>query len=71
MAVALKAPVIPMTGPDPDKHMEAHDFILMVKAHSEMDLKKLAKFGELICPGGGKIILEKVRQVRAREKLQV
>lgn len=69
MAIAMKAPVISMVGCDPDKHMDAHDFILMVKTNPDIDLNKLAKFGELICAHGGKIILEKVRQVRAGEKL--
>jgi hypothetical protein len=71
MAITMKAPLIPMIGADPDKHMDAHDLILMVKSNPEIDMKKLADFAELVCSGGGKMILQKVRRVRAGEKLQI
>ena len=71
MAIAMKAPVISMIGADPDKYMDGHDFMFMVKTNPEIDLEKLAELSEQICLGGGRIILEKVRQVRAGEKLQL
>ena len=70
MALALKlAPMISLNRSDEDKHIDAHDFITMIKVNPEIDLKKLAELGETIYPGGGKEIVEKVRQVRAGEKL--
>jgi hypothetical protein len=41
----------------------------MIDCNSDIDLEKLATFGELVYPGGGKEIVEKVRQVRNNEKL--
>jgi len=41
----------------------------VVKRNPEIDLEKLAELGDLVYPGGGKEIVEKVRQVRAGEKL--
>jgi hypothetical protein len=43
----------------------------MVKANPTIDLAKLAGFGEIIYPGGGRDIGEKVRRVRAGEKLRL
>jgi hypothetical protein len=70
MALAMKfAPMISLTRDDAKKHLDAHDFIQMVRANPEIDADKLAQLGELVYPGGGQEILEKVRQVRAGEKL--
>jgi hypothetical protein len=70
MALAMKfAPMISLTREDEKKHLDAHDFILMVKANPEIDLEKLAELGQLVYNGGGQEILEMVRKVRAGEKL--
>ena len=43
MALAMKfAAMISLHRQDEAKHVDAHDFILMVKTNSEIDLKKLA-----------------------------
>jgi hypothetical protein len=51
--------------------MDAHDFIQIVDVNPDIDLETLAQLGELFYPGGGKEIVEKVRQVRAGEKLNL
>jgi hypothetical protein len=72
MALAMKfAPMISLTREDYKKHMDASDFIRMVKMNPDIDLGKLAALGELVYPGGGTEIVEKVRQVRAGERLQL
>jgi hypothetical protein len=72
MAITMKfAPMISLHRKDEDKHQDAHDFIRMIKVNPNIDLKKLADLGDLVYPGGGKEIVEKVRQVRAGEKLNL
>jgi hypothetical protein len=70
MALALKFG--PMVSPNRvlgKKRQDAADFTLMVDAHPEIDMAKLAELGELVYPGGGKEIVEIVRKIRAGEKL--
>jgi hypothetical protein len=70
MALAMKfAPMISLTRDDAKKYMDAHDFIQMVRVNPDIDLEKLSELGDLVYPGGGQEIVEKVRQVRAGEKL--
>lgn len=72
MALAMKfAPMISLTREDAKKYMDAHDFILIVQANPEIDLDQLAVLGEIVYPGGGKEIVEKVEAVRAGKKLQL
>jgi hypothetical protein len=72
MALAMKfAPMISLTRADEKKHMDAHDFIRIVKVNPEIDLEKLAELGELVYNGGGQEILELVRRVRSGERLQL
>jgi hypothetical protein len=72
MALAMKfAPMVSPIREDAKKYMDAHDFILIVKANPDIDLEKLAELGDLVYPEGGKELLEKVRQVRAGEKLNL
>lgn len=72
MALALKfAPMVSLTRSDIDKYQDAHDFGQMVISNPEIDLENLEKLGDLVYPGGGKELVEKVRQVRAGEKLQL
>jgi len=72
MALALKlAPMISLVREDEKKYKDAADFISMVKFNPAIDLEKLAELGDLVYPGGGKEIVEKVRQVRAGERLQL
>jgi predicted nucleotidyltransferase len=54
---------------DENKHVDAHDFIRMIKQNPELDEAKLAELASLIYPDGAKDILEMVRKVRAGEKL--
>ena len=43
----------------------------MVKANPDIDLERLAELGELVYPGGGKEIVDKVDQVRRGEALKL
>lgn len=71
MALAMKfSAMISLTREDYKKHMDAADLIRMVKVNSDIDLAKLAMLGDLVYPGAGKEIVDKVRQVRAGERLQ-
>jgi hypothetical protein len=70
MALTMKfAPMVSLHRRDAEKFQDAHDFIHMVESNPKIDLKKLAELGDLVYPEGGKELLEKVRQVRAGEKL--
>jgi len=70
MALAMKfAPMISLNRREEDKLQDAHDFILMVKANRDIDLKKLSELGDLVYSTGGIELLELVRKVRAGEKL--
>jgi hypothetical protein len=70
IALAMKfASMISLVRADEKKHLDAHDFITMVKANPDVDFTKLEELGELIYPGGGKEIVEKVQQVRTGQKL--
>jgi hypothetical protein len=72
MALALKfAPMISLNRRDIDKYQDAHDFGQIIFANPDIDLDKLAELGETVYPGGGQEIVEKVRQVRAGEKLNL
>jgi hypothetical protein len=63
--------MISLNRADYKKYMDAADFIRIVNVNSDIDLEKLSQLGELVYPGGGKEIVEKIRQVRAGEKLQL
>ncbi len=72
LALALKfAPMVSLLRADEKKHMDAHDFIKMVKMNADIDLETLSELGDLVYAGGGQEILEKVRQVRAGERLEL
>lgn len=72
MAIAMKfAPMVSLFRQNEDKFQDAHDFMYMIKSNPEIDLPKLEELGDLVYPGGGKEIVEKVRQVRAGEKLNL
>jgi len=72
LALALKfAPMVSLYRSDEDKYQDAHDFIYMVKSNADIDLETLAELGDLVYPGGGKEIVERVRQVRVGEKLNL
>jgi hypothetical protein len=72
MALAMKfASMISLHRADIDKYQDAHDFGRMVISNPEIDLEKVAQLGELVYPGGGNEIAEKIRQVRAGEKLNL
>jgi hypothetical protein len=72
MAAAMKfAPMISLTREDAKKYLDAHDFIRIVRVNPALDEKKLEELGDLVYPGGGKELLEKVRQVRAGERLNL
>jgi hypothetical protein len=72
MALAMKfAPMISLTREDHKKFMDAADFTRMIKVNAAINLETLAKLGELVYPGGGQELVDKVRQVRAGERLQL
>ena len=70
LALAMKfAAMISVTRSDEDKHTDASDFIKIVKANPDIDFVKLHQLGQLVYNGGGDEVTQKVRQVRAGEKL--
>ncbi len=72
LELALAMKLAAMTSPvrDDDKKMfDAGDFIRVVRANPDIDHVKLHTLGQLVYNGGGDEIVEKVRQVRAGEKL--
>ncbi len=72
MALAMKfAPMISLNRADKDKLQDAHDFMYMIDSNPDINLEKLTELGDLVYPGGGAEIVEKVRQVRAGEKLKL
>jgi hypothetical protein len=54
---------------DAGKYLAIHDFMCIASANPAIRLGKLALLGDLVIPDGGKDIVEKVRRVRAGEKL--
>ena len=72
MALAMKfGSMISVNRADLDKRQDAVDFGRMVLANPEVDMDKLAEFGDLVYPGGGTELVEQVRQVRAGEMLNL
>jgi hypothetical protein len=72
MALAMKfAPMISLHRKDADKLLDAHDFMYIVEANADIDLRKLNDLGDLVYPGGGKEVVEMVRRVRAGEALHL
>jgi hypothetical protein len=70
LALAMKfSAMISLTRSDDKKHFDAGDFIRIVKENAVIDLEKLHTLGQLVYNGGGDEIVEKVRQVRAGEKM--
>src|SRR5215470_11101656 len=66
MTLAMKfAPMISPNRDDAKKLVDAHDFIMIVRANPEIDLHKLSDLGDLVYPGGGKEVMELVRRVRS------
>jgi hypothetical protein len=55
----------------PDKMQDAADFIRVVEANPQIDLKTLADLGELVYPGGGRHLLKFISDARAGKKLDV
>jgi hypothetical protein len=72
MALTMKfaAMISPNRG-DAEKHLDAHDFILIAQLHPEADPAVLSQLGELVYEGGGAELLEMVRKARAGEKLSL
>lgn len=70
MGLAMKfSAMISLTRSDDKKHIDAADFIRMVRANPDLDLENLHALGQLVYNGGGDEIVENVRKVRAGEKL--
>jgi len=70
MALAMKfGAMISPTRDDAKKLMDAHDFIMIVRAHENIDMELVVHLGELVYSGGGAEIVELVRRVRAGETL--
>ena len=63
--------MISLTRADHKKMYDAGDFIRVVRANPDIDLEKLHVLGQLVYNGGGAEIVEKVRQVRAGEKMKL
>jgi hypothetical protein len=72
MALAMKfARLIDECRDQADRFQDAHDFLCMIHANLEIDLRQLAFFGELVYNAGGAEIVEMVRKVRTGEKLTI
>lgn len=70
LALATKfAAMISLTRADRDKFQDVRDFMYIVDTNPDIDLEKLHTLGQLVYNGGGDELVEKVRQVRAGEKL--
>jgi hypothetical protein len=70
MAVVMKfAAMTSLYRAGDDKHLDAHDFIRMIKKNPEFDREKLAELASLIYPDGGKDVLELARKALAGETL--
>jgi hypothetical protein len=70
MALVMKfARFVTLPWSEPEKYLDLHDFMCIAEANPDLDPRKLAELGDLVYPGGGREILEKVRQVRAGEKM--
>jgi len=70
MALAMKfAAMLSPNRQEGDRYLDAHDFIHMVKRNQDIDVNMLLELGELVYNGGGANLVEKVRVVRAGEKL--
>ena len=70
MALATKfAPLVSLGRAEVDKYSDARDFALMAINNEDFDWISLESLGESIFPGGGKEIVEKVRQAKAGQKL--
>jgi hypothetical protein len=70
LALATKfAAMTSLTRADRDKFQDVRDFMYIVDMNPNIDLEKLHALGQLVYNGGGDEIVEKVRQVRAGEKL--
>lgn len=54
-----------------DKMQDGADFIRIVEANKDIDLKKLSEFGDLVYPEGGKEILKLVADARAGNTLEI
>lgn len=65
------AAMISLTRADRDKFQDVRDFMYIVDTNPNIDLEKLHSLGQLVYNGGGDEIVEKVRQVRAGEKMSL
>jgi hypothetical protein len=70
MALTMKfAAMLSPNRDEGDRHLDAHDFIHMIQRNAVIESSTLLRLGELVYGGGGADLVEKVRQVRAGEKL--
>jgi hypothetical protein len=72
VALAMKfAAIVSLHVGDVDRYQHLHDFMCIAKCNPEIDLASLSQLGDKVYRGGGQKIVEKVRKVRAGEKLQL
>jgi hypothetical protein len=72
LALATRfAAMISLNRAERDRLQDAHDFMYIVDSNPDIDLDTLAELGQLVYNDGGAEIVEKVRQVRAGERLQL
>lgn len=70
LALVMKFTAMVSVGRDyADKHIDAHDFICMAQSNPTIRWRNLHALGQLVYNGGGDELVEKVRKVRAGEKL--
>lgn len=70
--VCKYAAMISPTRPDEKKHLDAADFINMVKTNEpKIDLEKLRELGEVVYTGGGAEVVKYVENAKAGRRLQL
>ncbi len=70
MALNLKfAAMMSPNRQDDDKHLDAHDFIRVIRTNPKLDEAILAQLGELVYSGGGQRLRGLVADVKAGRKL--
>ncbi len=66
MALVLTyVPMMTLPRDDPDKYLNAHDFILLAKANPDIDVRKLASIAEAVYPDSREDVLERARGIQA------
>lgn len=70
MALGCKfAPLVSLHRPLEKKLQDGADFVLIAKQNLDLDMEVLSEIGELVFPGGGKELVDKVHEAREGKHL--